>query len=117
MSTGPLFNLEKHSKQLISLHIVTYKIYNQDGNLEHHSNVIICSLPHYQHFLRILLISINNLAILLTNKKKMQKHHLLGGGNELYLNVRGKNRPAKIYKIIPLPFSILASSHKRDSWP
>lgn len=32
----------------------------QNGNLEYHQNVVICSISHYQHFLQILLKSVDN---------------------------------------------------------
>ena len=68
------------------------KFLDPDGNPEHHQNVIVCSLSHYQHFLKTSSKSVHNFWSYLANKqtdkqsnkqtdKRRQKHNLLGGGS------------------------------------
>lgn len=71
----------------ISPHIVTY---TQNGIAEHHQNVFICRLSHYQHFLNIILKSMYNFLNYFANSKQTdkhrQKHNLLRGDKYLIKN-------------------------------
>ena len=49
--------------------ILQKKVLEPDGNPEDHQNVIICSLSHYQHLLKISLKSVHNFWSYLAKKQ------------------------------------------------
>ena len=70
--------MQNSAKQLIQAQQESFKnVLDPDGNPEHHQNIIICSLAHYQHFLWSYLA--NRQRDEQTDKRW---HNLLGGGNK-----------------------------------
>lgn len=77
-------NLEKPSKSgdpHQAAHFPT-----QNGNEKHHMNVIICSLFHYEHFLKLLLKSVLNFPSYLATSQTD-----INAGKNIYLPGGGKN--------------------------